>query len=75
MNLLKYTIKILGFHFSYNSTLKKQKKILDPVNNIQQVLCYWNSRMLLLEGKIATLKTHPISKIVYFTFLTVSNSL
>ena len=39
-NLARDTIKILGVHFSYNGTLKVQKKFLDTVKST----CFWNSR-------------------------------
>ena len=65
------TIKILGVHFSYNNTVKVQNNFLDTVKSIQQVLRFWNSRMLLLEERIIIFKTLAISKIVYLTFLTV----
>ena len=43
---------------------------------MQQVLRFWNSRILPLEGRTIIIKTLAISKIVYLTFLTVvSNSL
>ena len=38
---------------------------------MQQVLRFWNSRMLSLEGRIIIFKALSISKIVYLTFLTV----
>ena len=65
------TIKILGIHFSYNDTLKVQNNFLDTVKCIQQVLRFWNSRMLSLEGRTIIFKTFAISKIVYLVFLTV----
>ena len=71
INLTTDTINILGVHFSYSVTLKVQYNFLDTVKSIQQVLCFWNSRMLSLEGRIVIFKTLPISKIVYLTFLTV----
>ena len=76
INLITDTIKILGVHFSYNSTLKIQNNFLDTVKSIQQVLRFWNRRMLSLEGRIIIFKTLAISEIVYLAFLTViSNSL
>ena len=71
INLTTDTIKIVGVHFSDNVTLKVQNNFLDTVKSIQQVLCFWNSRMLSLDGKIIIFKTLVTSKIVYFTFLTV----
>ena len=71
INLRTETIKILGVHFSYNTTLKVQNNFLDTVKRIQQVLCFWDRRMLSLEGRIIIFKTLAISKIVYLAFLTV----
>ena len=71
INLTTDTIKIVGVHFSYNLTLKVQNNFLDTVKSIQQVLHFWNSRMLSLDGKIIIFKTLATFKIVYFTFLTV----
>ena len=71
INLTTDTIEISSVHFSYNNTLKIQNNFLDTVKSIQQVLRFWNSRMLLLEGRIIIFKTLAISKIVYLTFLTV----
>ena len=71
INLTTDTIKILGVHFSYNSTLKVQSNFLDTVKSIQQALRFWNRRILSLEGKMVIFKTLTISKIVYLAFLTV----
>ena len=71
VNLTTDIIKILGAHFSYNSTLKVQNNFLDTLKSIQQVLRFWNKRMLLLEGWIIIFKRFAISKIVYLAFLTV----
>ena len=67
----RFRIKILGFHFSYNSTLKVQSNFLDTVKSIQQVLRFWNRRILSLEGRIIIFKTLAISKIVYLAFFTI----
>ena len=71
INLTTDTIKILGAQFSYNDTLKVQKNFLDTVKIMQQVLRFWNSRMLSLEGRKIIFKALAISKIVYLAFLTV----
>ena len=71
INLTSNTIKILGAHFSYNSTLKVPNNFLDTLKSIQLVLRFWNERMLSLEGRIIIFKTIAISKIVYLVFLTV----
>ena len=49
INLTTGTIKILCVHFSYNGTHKVENNCLDIVKSIQQVLHFWNSRMLSLE--------------------------
>ena len=71
INLTTNTIKILGVHFSYNSTLKVQNNFLDTVKSIQPALRFWDRRILSLGGKIIIFKTLAISKIVYLAFLTV----
>ena len=67
INLTTDTIKILGVHFSYNSTLKVQNNFLDTVKSIQQALRFWNRRILSLEGKIIIFKTLLFLKL--FTLL------
>ena len=52
VNLTTDTVKILGVDFSYLSSLKVQNNLLDAVKSIQQVLRFWNSRMLSLKGRI-----------------------
>ena len=71
VNLITNTFKILGVHFSYNSTLKVQNNFLDTVKSIQQALRFWNRRIFSLEGKVIIFKTLAISKIVCLAFLTV----
>ena len=68
INLTTNTIKILRVHFSYSSTLKVQSNFLDTVKSIQQVIRFWNRRILLLEGRIIICKTRTVSKIVYLVF-------
>ena len=55
INLTTGTIKILGVHFSYNGILKVQKHFVDTVKSIQQVLRFWNSKMLSLNSLIEEL--------------------
>ena len=42
---------------------------------MQQVLSFWNRKILSLEGKIIIFKTLAISKIAYLAFLTVIRNL
>ena len=58
-------------HCTCNSIFKVQNNFLESVSSIQQVLRFWNSRMLSLERTIIIFKALAISKIVYLTFLTV----
>ena len=69
INLRTYTIKILGFHFSYNRTLKMQNNFLDTVESMKQVSRFWNSRILSLEGRLILFKTLAIFKIVPNLFI------
>ena len=76
INLTTDTIKIVGVHLLYNSILKIQNNFLDTVKSIEQVLRFWNSRMLSLEERIIIFKTLALSQIFYLTFLTtIPNSL
>ena len=75
INLTADTIKFSVVHFSYNSTLKVLNNFFDTVKSIQQVLHFWNRRMLSLEGRIIIFKTVAISKIVYLTLTVIPNSL
>ena len=58
-------------HCTYNSIFKVQNNFLESASSIQQVLRFWNSRILSLERTIIIFKALAISKIVYLTFLTV----
>ena len=50
---------------------KKKNNFLDTIPNIQQEFRFWNSRMLLLEGRIIGFKILTAYKIVYLTYLSV----
>ena len=56
INLIANTIKTLGVHFSYKSTIKVQNYFLDTVKTIQEVIRFLSSRMLSLGGKIVMFK-------------------
>ena len=49
-----------------------KNNFLDTVKSIEEVLRFWNTRMLSLEGRIISFKTLAIFKIVSFAFVTVS---
>ena len=74
INITTGTIKILGVHISYNGNLKVQNNFLDTAETIQEMLRFWNSRMLSSEGRLIIFKILASSKIVYLTFLTVISS-
>ena len=59
------------FIFHITAFSNHKNNFLDTVKSIQQVLRFWNRRILSLEGKIIIFKTLAISKIVYLAFLTV----
>ena len=42
-----------------------QNKFIATIKKVQQVLRLWNSRMLILEGRIMIFKTLAVSKTVY----------
>ena len=60
INLCNDTIKSTGIHFSYNKEKSNEKKILESITKIQNVLKVWRMRHLTLEGKIIVFKTLAI---------------
>ena len=65
INLNDESMKILGIHFSCNEKLKGEKSFYDVITNIQLVSKLCNLRNLTLKGKIVTLKTIALSKIIF----------
>ena len=67
VNLNTDSVKILGFHFSYNFNLSCDKNFISIIKKINNTLRVWSMRQLTLSGKITIFKTLAISKIVYIT--------
>ena len=65
VDIVDDTLKILGYHHSYNKQLADDRNLMDTVANIQSVLNLWSWRGLSLLGKIQIFKTLGISKIQY----------
>ena len=76
VNLVISSIKVLGFHFSYNRQLRDDKNFISVIKKIVTVLNIWRMRQLTLSGKIIIFKSLAISKIVYIShILPVSDSI
>ena len=73
-DLKKNTVKILGFHYSYNKKLENEEKFENHIQKIESVLKIWRMRNLTLEGKIIIFKTLAISKIIHLASVTVYNN-
>ena len=73
-DLTNDAMKILGIGFSYHNETKTERNFLSTVKKIQNALIVWNTRTLTLEVRIFIFKT-GISKIVYSSLTTVSNSI
>ena len=69
IDLCNDTIKITGIHFQYNKKKRNEKKFLESITKIQNVLKVWLMRRLTLEGKIIAFKTLAISKIVFLSLI------
>ena len=67
VDLTKDCIKILGFYFSYNAMLSRDKNFLSVIKKIENTIRVWKMRWLSLIGRITIFKTLAISKIVYIT--------
>ena len=63
------SIKVLGFHFSYNKDLVIEKNFSTVLKKIIDTLRIWKMRNLTIQGKITIFKTLAISKIIYVAFI------
>ena len=61
------TVKILGFHHSYNKQLADERNFSNMVTDIHNVLNLWTMRGISLIGKILIFKTLGISRLQYIT--------
>ena len=55
--LMKYSIKILGVHISYNKRPQDNMNLQAAIKNITSALKIWKMRNLSLVGKIAVFKS------------------
>ena len=69
VDLKKYSMEILGIHFSYDKTLMYEQNVVETISKIQKLLQVWRQRNLTLEGKMVIFKTLAISKVVYIAYL------
>ena len=69
IDLCNDTMKITGIHFSYNKKKRNEKKFLDSITKIQNVLKVRRMRRLTLEGKIIAFKSLAISKLVFLSLI------
>ena len=70
INLRLYTVKILGFHFSYNKKIENYENFSKQITSIEKVLKLWCLQDLTLEGKVTVFKALAISKIVHLALIT-----
>ena len=63
------TVKILGFHHSYNKQLAGERNFSNMVTDIHNVLNLWTMRGISLIGKILIFKTLGISKLQYIAYM------
>ena len=59
------TVKILGFHHSYNKQLADERNFSNMVTDIHNVLNLWTMKGTSLIGKILIFKTLGISNLQY----------
>ena len=64
------TVKILGFHHSYNKQLADERNFSNMVTDIHNVLNLWSMRGISLIGKILIFKKSGISKLQYIASMT-----
>ena len=64
------TITIIGIGFSYNREKGNEKKFLESITKIQNVLKIWRMRGITLEGKIIVfIVVFAIWKIVFLSMI------
>ena len=59
------SIKVLGNHISYNTTLAHKLNFLESLSAMKSLLNIWKERSLTLSGKIQVFKSQILSKILY----------
>ena len=62
IDLCNDTIKITGIHIPYNKKKRNEKKFLESVTKIYNLLKVWRMHRLTLEGKIIVFECLVISK-------------
>ena len=68
IDLMDEVIKILGIYFYYNKKLEQEKKILNHIVKIQNILELWKLRNLTIEGRIVVFKSLAISKLLHLAY-------
>ena len=71
VNLHEDSIKILGFHYSYNKQLENDENFKKYVVKIKNALKLWRASNLSLEGDIAVFKSLALSKITHLALLKI----
>ena len=70
IDFTKNSVKILGFHFSYNKKIENEENFIKLGKKIENVLKVWRIRNLTVQGKITIFKTLAISKIIHLALVT-----
>ena len=66
----KFSVKILGIHFSYNKKIEDEENFIKLIKKIEKVLKIWRIRNLTVQGKITIFKTLAISKVIHLALVT-----
>ena len=66
----KFSVKILGIHFSYNKKIEDEENFIKLIKKIENVLKIWRIRNLTVQGKITIFKTLAISKVIHLALVT-----
>ena len=70
IDLTKNSLKILGIHFSYNKKIENEGNFIKLIRKIENVLKFWRTRKVTVQGKIAIFKTLAISKVIHLALVT-----
>ena len=66
IDLTKYSVKILGIHFSFNKKNENEENFI----KLENVLKFWRTRNLTVQGKITIFKTFAIYKVIHLALVT-----
>ena len=73
IDLTKFSVKILGIHFSYDKKIENEENFIKLFKKIENVLKNWRTRNLTVQTKITIFKTLAVSKVLLALVINVAH--